>query len=504
MRFVLALLAAAALSLVASSLLWLRAERRRGPPPDASILAAFEAAAAHPLELDVARRFAGRAELLDPRAVLPSWHRFPREEAVRVHAALRSCPPPPLAGPVAPALAKAHRWHAATCAGAAPPDELVGAPPFVHPSGRSYASLAGGGQARDFHVLELASLPAERLDPEDRGFAALGADVWEALARGDAVALTRDHLVVPERSSLGLAKVRLHPRRAWESFARGRSAALRPRVAGTSCARPASPDLCWEALSVAERRAPLLAGWTFGSAAALAAATVALGALWIRDRRRAHRDRIHVLRTLTHELRTPAASLRVDLEPLRSAYDELPPSCQEPVLRVSDAVERLLRVLHRSARYLALFETEGAARLVRPREVASTREMLARFAEEWPEGVTLEGGSADAPVVTDEEWLGVAVRNLVENASRHGAPPVRVKWTHDGGWLSIEVSDGGSSEGLTLSRAALPWERSPRSAGLGLGLAIVLRVAQLLGGRLSHRASPTTFELRVPARAEAA
>jgi signal transduction histidine kinase len=208
-----------------------------------------------------------------------------------------------------------------------------------------------------------------------------------------------------------------------------------------------------------------------------------------------------VLRTLTHELRTPAASLRVDVEPLRAAYDELPVSCQEPVLRVSDSVERLLRVLHRSARYLALFETEGSARLVHAREVASTREMFAGFSEEWPEGASLEAASEDGPVVTDEEWLGVAVRNLVENAARHGAPPVRVRWSLEGPWLLVAVSDGGSSESLVLSRAALPWDRSPESSGLGLGLAIVLRVAQLLGGRLSHRPAPTVFELRIPARA---
>jgi two-component system osmolarity sensor histidine kinase EnvZ len=208
-----------------------------------------------------------------------------------------------------------------------------------------------------------------------------------------------------------------------------------------------------------------------------------------------------VLRTLTHELRTPATSLRLDIEPLRLAYDDLPAACQEPLLRVSDGIERLHRVLHRSARYLALFETPGApaGRLVKLRAVPSARALFEELAEEWPEGVRLAAPPEDAPLHTDPEWLGVAVRNLVENAARHGAPPVAVTWAVEGAVLAVRVADGGSTEGFSLRRAVAPFGRSEQSTGLGLGLAIVDRIARLLGGRLSHAPSPTVFALRVPA-----
>ena len=197
--------------------------------------------------------------------------------------------------------------------------------------------------------------------------------------------------------------------------------------------------------------------------------------------------------------------MSLDIEPLRAAYDELPAGCQEPLLRMADGIGRLQRVLHRSARYLALFETDGAARttLAKAREIASARELLEELATEWPEGVTLVHGDVDGPVHTDPEWLGVALRNLVENAQHHGRPPVFVRWRLDGDALVVRVCDGGTTPALTLTKAALPFARAAESQGLGLGLAIVERIARLLRGRLVHEASPTVFELRVPRAAGA-
>lgn len=356
--------------------------------------------------------------------------------------------------------------------------------------------------AKNFHVLELASLDRASLTPAERALAELPAQGWQALTRGDDVVLTGASLVMAEHGPLGLAKVRVHDRQVWEAFARRAGAALVPRASSMSCARPASPNLCWEPLSLSARFRTARTFTTAASTALLAVASLAVLFVLTRERRRAHSDRIHVLRTLTHELRTPATSLRIDIEPLRAAYDALPASCQEPLLRISDGIERLQRVLHRTARYMALFETPGSARssLLTLRTVPSVRALFEDLTEEWPEGVTVQSSSTDGAIVTDPEWLGIALRNLVENASRHGKPPVTVTWELSRTELVVRVVDQGTTPVLVLRNAINPFERAARSEGLGLGLAIVAKVAELLRGRLSHQAKPTAFELRVPAR----
>ena len=514
MRLAALLFFLAAACLTASSVAWLAAGAAAGPPaatvdPGAS-LALFEESSAAPPAIDVAALYAGRLELLDPKLALPTWHLHAREDAVRVHKAIAKCPPPAAFEPSDAALAKALAWHAATCASGAPPGDDVDRAPFMHPSGRSYAALAlaRGAQpsaiaskhARALHVVELGGVDASLLSPELRALASIPPRAWEALGRGDELVLTPASLVVATHGPLGLATLRVHPRASFEAFLARRSLGLTPRHGAALCARPASPDLCWEALPFAARHRALLVSATVGSAGLAVLASLGLALLYLRERRRAHQDRVHVLRTLTHELRTPATSLRLDVEPLRAAYDELPAACQEPLLRLSDGVERLHRVIHRSARYLALFETPGAPAegLLRIRDLASARELFEELAGEWPEGVTLVAPPGDAPLRADPEWLGVALKNLVENAARHGSPPVVVSWTFAGDALVVRVADAGASPGLSLRRAVMPFARREKSEGLGLGLALVDRVARLLGGRLRHEPSPTVFELRLP------
>lgn len=530
MRVAAVVLLFAVLCLTASSVAWWRATAAQPTIPEgatpAALLASFEETSAPEATIDLASRYAGRLELLDPRAALPAWHKLARDQAVVTFTATKTCPVAAGAGIVDASLLKAHTWASETCAGAGPSlEQLVARAPFMHPSGRSYAALARGlpaspgttpaavpamsrewarAHVRSFHVLELAALDVASLDRDDRALASIPSEAWESLTRGDRVVLTRGSLLVAEHGSLGLTKLRVYPRRAWETFVRAAPFALAPRATSALCARPASQDLCWEPRSVADRHRPALLFGTGASAALVLAASFALGFAYIGERRRIHGDRIHVLRTLTHELRTPATSLRLDIEPLRAAYDELPVSCQEPLLRISDGIERLHRVLHRSARYMALFETSetggSSVSLVKIAEVPSVKDLFEELSEEWPEGVALTAPPEDVAIRVDPEWLGVAVRNLVENGVRHGKPPVAVAWRIDAGDLVVSVADGGSSASLSLRRAIAPNERDPKSPGLGLGLAIVDRVARLLGGKLSHEPSPTMFELRIPAK----
>ncbi len=471
----------------------------------------FEATHRPLADVNLATLYAGRIELLDPALALPTWHRHDVEAAVAVSRAGSRCPAPAVAVVADASLAKAYRWHAAACEGGLADEEAaLSTPPFMHPAGSSYAALALArsprnkawiqGHLRAFHVNELASLEPSMLAADDRALGSLPAETWASLGRGDGLDLTDRSLVVAEHGALGLARLRVYAARDWAEFARRSSIALVPRREAEVCAQPASGTLCWQPLSFAEHHRRALVASTLGSAMTAVGAAIAMVVAQVHQRRRAHLDRVHVLRTLTHELRTPATSLGLDIEPLRAAYDDLPEACQEPVLRLSDSIERLQRELHRTARYMALFETPGGppGRLVEWTSYPSTAELFAELAEEWPESVRLAAASPDGPVTTDATWLGLAIRNLVGNGVRHGVAPVSVTWALERGDLVVRVADLGTTRELALHRVVMPFVRSSQSTGLGLGLALVDRVARLLGGRLTHRPSPTEFTVRVP------
>jgi two-component system sensor histidine kinase MtrB len=90
----------------------------------------------------------------------------------------------------------------------------------------------------------------------------------------------------------------------------------------------------------------------------------------------------------------------------------------------------------------------------------------------------------------DRRRLDVIVANLVGNALRHGAPPVRVVVSESGERVRIEVTDRGP--GLPAHVVPRVFDRfykadaaRTRTPGSGLGLAIALENARLHGGELT-------------------
>jgi signal transduction histidine kinase len=189
-------------------------------------------------------------------------------------------------------------------------------------------------------------------------------------------------------------------------------------------------------------------------------------------------DQRELLAAVSHEIRTPLARLRVLIDLLQDAGcdAELTAQLEREVLEVDALTEDLLA----SSRldFQAINKTDLDA---------------GQLARRALERCNLEGGvlaveARDLELRGDATLLGRALANLLENARCHAGGVSRFVLSGDKNQLTFTVQDGGpgfSSDGLKRAferfyRGDAPREKS--GSALGLGLALVRRIARAHGG----------------------
>jgi signal transduction histidine kinase len=99
-----------------------------------------------------------------------------------------------------------------------------------------------------------------------------------------------------------------------------------------------------------------------------------------------------------------------------------------------------------------------------------------------------------------------ALRNLLENANRHGGGELHLQLRQEAGFAVVDVLDQGPGVPLALrERIFEPFYRRPgaseKDGGVGLGLALVKSIAQRHGGSVLCSNRPeggSCFSLRLP------
>jgi signal transduction histidine kinase len=95
----------------------------------------------------------------------------------------------------------------------------------------------------------------------------------------------------------------------------------------------------------------------------------------------------------------------------------------------------------------------------------------------------------------DARLLRRLIRNLLENARRHGKPPVRVEVRREGTLAVIDVIDSGP--GIPLEereQVFVPFNRRQgETAGTGLGLSLCRQIARAHGGDVTVAARADAF-----------
>ncbi len=195
-----------------------------------------------------------------------------------------------------------------------------------------------------------------------------------------------------------------------------------------------------------------------------------------------------LLANASHELRTPLSRIRLGLE-----FYEAKPSAKikadlaRDIAELDDLIEEIL---------LASRLDVAAAP-----SVVEEVDLLALAAEECAryDGCVVDGDAVE--LRGDARLLRRMLRNLLDNAQRHGCPPIKVELRRDRGRASLAVIDAGNGiPEPEREQVFLPFRRlasslpSPASdgkrTGAGLGLALVRQIARLHGGEAKVTARP--------------
>ncbi len=196
------------------------------------------------------------------------------------------------------------------------------------------------------------------------------------------------------------------------------------------------------------------------------------------------------LEAVSHDLRTPLTSILGSALTLERTRMELP---REDAV---DLVHRIAANARKLERLLSdLLDLDRLQRgIVSPQRRPTELDLLVRRGVEEtenPSGHTIEVEVEPAVVSIDAAKVERILENLVSNAIRHTPASTRI-WVRaraqDGGMLLI-VEDEGPGVPRDLHEAIfepfrqVPGSESGHSPGVGVGLSLVLRFAELHGGR---------------------
>jgi signal transduction histidine kinase len=458
-------------------------------------------------------------ELIEPETGgLPRTFVYPENEILPLYRYATTCRKSPHLGNDS-SLVKALRWHQFLCGNRGElPESFFSTPPYLHPSGASFVKLAyelGGPTFRDsewlthhrryLHLSELGALKGKLggLSFSEKLLSGLQAPWLNQLLANRSPVLTDQYVMFrdePHSDGYLANRYRVFERSVWQSYLFSVPFVLVPFNKNSICVL-AEGNGCWQYRPERELPFRLLLALLFCSIFVLLSMLVWLVVQKRKNERIEQEGRLFILQTLTHELRTPATGLRLSLENLRRHFDSLPEIAQTHLLRMSDEIHRLIRVVEGSRAYL---DTEQGRIQLKMIEIASPNEFVSAVLEPFVEahGINLVrfvpvAPGHDNPVRIDPYWASLCIRNLVDNAFNHGTPPVTISLTREPNNLRLTVSDEGSAPCRDFRELTRRGRSSREKKGLGLGLSLVHRVSDLMGSEIEFSNRPTTFSILI-------
>jgi signal transduction histidine kinase len=197
---------------------------------------------------------------------------------------------------------------------------------------------------------------------------------------------------------------------------------------------------------------------------------------------RGHKE---LLANVSHELRSPLARIRVALEmiPRTPENERRLAGLEEDLGELEELIDDVLTASRLDAQAApARMETVAVDALLDGLVVRAAHDpQLA--------GKAIERRGAAGSITADPALVRRAIWNLIENAGKHGAPPITVAAERTADRVVITVADrgdgipAGQRDEIFAPFARLDRARTTR--GVGLGLTIARRAAEVHGGTLA-------------------
>ncbi len=187
-----------------------------------------------------------------------------------------------------------------------------------------------------------------------------------------------------------------------------------------------------------------------------------------------------------HELRTPLAAARAQAQRLAEVTTDA--NSRQNAKALVRQLDRLTRLATRLLQLARIESGAGQPRREPVDLVLLARLVVAEFAEAVAcERLRVEVTGKPADVIGDVDAIGIALRNLIDNALKHGGEKCWVTVLVEP--LAIYVIDDGPGVPAdTLDKLIRPFERGITAAeGSGLGLSITNAIVRHAGGTLALR-----------------
>lgn len=428
-------------------------------------------------------------EFINPQNLYPFYFKFDYQEIQDLQAFAQHCKPSSKFKKSL-SLSKVWQWEEASCGHHFLPDSFFSAPPFFHPSGHSFAYLAKKDLAWKekhldwFHVFEFRELGISQLPSPYSYLALLDFDALTALSAGEPLIIFDGFVLLGTGSDGGYA---VYDKLKWDGF--WSETPFRPQShTGDEDCFVKESSVCWS-YDLKKAYFPKWNPLILLLVLSVLLTLIVFGLLAVRIQRR-QKDQVRLkftLEMLAHEIRTPAANLALTVETFRSEFDHFPEKTKSGLLRLFDQVERLKRVAETSRNYLQknignnLIETNFT-------EVKSLSDFIHHTLDPYLARIDLQIQDDNSPVFIDPYWTSICIKNLIENALMHGAPPVKVTVRHRGVSWSIEILDKGT-------KFFDPLEKGEKSTGFGLGFKLVQNIVPYLMASLTVSYNPTRMTL---------